>query len=298
MSIRQLKTLIYLKKHGNFSIVAEKLGITHSAVSQQMKGLESEYKCTLFDRSTRSPELNHVGKLFAAEAEKVVQDYDLLLQSALRHNISGDIAIGAVPTTFTGLVPLAMNLLKKRFEHVHVRLQPDLTHSLLEKVTAGALDAAVVSLPATLPAGIASLPVATEKMQLIASCDVSSTDAVEVLKTNPFIRFNKNAVVGETIDKWLQEKEIEVSETMELKTLDAIWNMVVANVGVSIVPKMCVKIPNPLPVKQILLGNDGPLRELALVHRSDTSKNDVIEAVHATLLNAVRLGFFTIGALD
>ena len=52
------------------------------------------------------------------------------------------------------------------------------------------------------------------------------------------------------VESWLQQHNINVKESMELEGLEAISSMVMANLGVSIVPKT-VQSKNPLPLKRL-----------------------------------------------
>ena len=79
---------------------------------------------------------------------------------------------------------------------------------------------------------------------------------------------------------------------MEFENLDNIAGMVHANLGVSLVPKRCVNPPNPLQLKHISLGPSAPIRQLGLMVRSDTIKQQVIEVILKQLLHAVGIGHF------
>ena len=81
---------------------------------------------------------------------------------------------------------------------------------------------------------------------------------------------------------------------MELEDLEAISSMVMANLGVSIVPQRCVSNMNPLPVKHITLGVNAPSRQLGLSWRSDSGKSKVIETVYQTFCDAVADGRFSV----
>ena len=70
--------------------------------------------------------------------------------------------------------------------------------------------------------------------------------------------------------------------------------MVMANLGVSIVPQRCVRNMNPLPVKHITLGDNAPSRQLGLVCRRDSGKSQMTEEVHKTLCGAVTDGRFDV----
>jgi DNA-binding transcriptional LysR family regulator len=99
-------------------------------------------------------------------------------------------------------------------------------------------------------------------------------------------------VVGGQIDGWLREQAIPVNVTMELQGLEAISSMVLAGLGVSIVPARCVRGASPLPLRRLPLPEGAPVRQLTLAHRRDNPRLRVIEAIHAALLGAVGIGTF------
>jgi DNA-binding transcriptional LysR family regulator len=135
--------------------------------------------------------------------------------------------------------------------------------------------------------------VATEPMHLLAPETADSADPLELLAHYPFIRFSRDAVVGSLIDSWLRESGIKVSVTMELEGLEAIASMVLAGLGVSIVPARCVRGFNPLPLKRLPLPDGAPVRVLSLAWRRDNPRVRVIQEIHKALLGAVAIGVFT-----
>ena len=294
MSIRLLKTLIAVEEHGTFSAAADAVFVTHAAVSQQMKALEEMWDVTLFDRSKRTPKLTPIGRALVAKARNIVWDYDHLLSSVMGDDgLSGELFLGAVPTTLTGLVPLSISFLKSAYPNLHVRVVPGLTHELVRNVERGTLDAAIVSKFSPMQKTHLWSEIASEPLELLASTELESDDPITLLQNNPFIRFSRGAVVGEMIESWLQDKNINVTDIMELEGLEAISSMVLSNLGVSIVPKRCVSNMNPLPLKRIPLESNGPARQLGLLSPAKTSKSRVLDEVLKALQQAVEVGHFT-----
>jgi DNA-binding transcriptional LysR family regulator len=291
MSIRLLKTLIAVEKHGTFSAAGEAVCVTHAAVSQQMKLLESQWQVKLFDRSKRTPALTPVGRTLVAGAKEVVANYDDLVSSVLGNNgVKGDLLLGAVQTTLTGLVPLAVSTLKEQYPELHVRIVPGLTHELVRMLDRGTIDAAILSHPGSVSKSHVWSTIAVEPLELLASLDTDSDDPLILLKTTPFIRFSRNAVVGEIIDRWLDEEGIVVTDIMELESLESISSMVLSNLGVSIAPRRCVQNMNPLPIKRLTLPPNIPPRTLGLLSRKNTTKSQVVDEVNKALLAAVKVG--------
>lgn len=280
MTIRLLRTLVAIADTRTFSEAANVVHVTHAAVSQQMQTLEADLQIALFNRATRTPELTPVAQEVVRKARKLIADYDNLVPSVLGDDgLSGVVTLGALRTTLTGLTPQAMAVLKQKFPKVGLRIKPGLTGTLLADIERGNLDAAIVTKPHLMPVGIRFRELTQEPMQLIAAIEETGDDPIELLTNRPFIRFNRNAVVGTLIDNWILSKRIRVSETMELDSPEAIASMVYANLGVSIVPDLAVKPQDTVLVKSMSLGPDAPTRILGLAHHKDQLRMRVIDEI-------------------
>lgn len=288
MTIRRLRTLVAIAETETFSAAADVVHVTHAAVSQQMQALEAELGVTLFDRSTRTPQLTSVAQRIVIKARKLIADYNNLVPSALNDSgLGGTIALGVLRTTLTGLTPRAMSVLTSRHPDLGLRIKPGLTVTLLAEIERGNLDAALTSQPHQMPENMQFRPLVKEPMQLITALEEPIDDPIMLLKSRPFIRFDRTAVVGALIDNWILSKRIDVDETMELDSPEAITGMVQANLGVSIVPDLAVKPDDGALVKRISLGADAPTRTLGLIYRADQVKNHAIDAVFSALSDVI-----------
>lgn len=288
MTIRLLRTLVAIADAKTFSAAADMVNVTHAAVSQQMQALEADLGIALFNRTTRTPELTPVGHQVVAKARQLIADYDNLVPSVLADGgLSGTIKLGTLRTTLTGLTPQAMAVLKSRFPQIRLHIRPGLTGALLADVERGTLDAAIVAKPHLMPLGVTFRDLTEEPMQLIAAIEEPETDPITLLRHRPFIRFNRNAVVGTLIDNWILSKRLRVSETMELDSPEAITSMVRENLGVSIMPDLAVKPQGGIEVKRLSLGPDAPRRTLGLAHQEDQLKMRAIDELYDALRNVI-----------
>jgi DNA-binding transcriptional LysR family regulator len=284
MSIRLLKTLVAISEHKTFGAAADAIFITHAAVSQQMKTLEESLQIKIFDRTARTPELTPLGLQLVEKAKKLIADYENLVPSLMGDDIfSGDLLLGVVPTSLVGLAPKTISFLRQSYPNLRIKIFPNLTNTLMVELSRNTLDAAILSQTNLPPKDIVFEPFANELLELITSTKNTQTDAAEILKTNPYIRFNREAVVGTMIESWLQSKNISVNEVMELHSLEAISSMVSAELGVSIVPKLCVTGPYDIPLRSISLDDPNLSRTIGLAYKPSNPKLRAIHEVYNAL---------------
>ncbi|MFH8491266.1 LysR family transcriptional regulator [Streptomyces longisporoflavus] len=131
---------------GSFSEAAASLGYTQSAVSRQVKVVESAVGAALFERRARGVAPTRAGVAFARHAADVLSGLDAAIRevSALSQHIMGCVTVGATPAAAVALAPRALAQLADEHPHVTVGFVEDSTPGLLRQLRAHRLDIAVV----------------------------------------------------------------------------------------------------------------------------------------------------------
>lgn len=278
MSITLFRTLVAIADQGSFAGAADVVCVSNAAVGQQMRRLEDLLQVALFDRSRQPPRLNQLGLALVPKARELCRSYDTILDD-LRGDagLIGDFSLGAVPSAIRGLIPISVKQLVDRFPRLHVRVVPGLTDDLYAQVEDGLIDAAVISEPTRASPLMRWFPLAAEEMILLASPEVAEADPARILAAMPYIRHSRRASVGVLADNWLLRNGVTVREVMEMGSLENIVSMVAHNLGVSIVPDLCVPDPIFERLRRIPLEGERCVRQLGLVTRADCSKIRLVE---------------------
>ena len=98
-NLRGMAVFASVVRHGSFSGAAKELGITTSAVSQQIRSLENDMGVVLLHRSTRKLSLTEAGTSFYESAKDVVAaaEQGRIRVNQLRDELAGNLRIATTP---------------------------------------------------------------------------------------------------------------------------------------------------------------------------------------------------------
>ena len=142
-----LRAFVAVADCGGFHRAAERLNLTQSTVSQQIKRLELETKRPLFRRTTRSVALTDEGEMLLGDARRLLQLEETARLRLAAPRLSGKVRLGVVEQLAGGSLPSAL----RRFAAVHsgVKLEVliGLSVDLIEQFNAGRLDVVFAQRP-------------------------------------------------------------------------------------------------------------------------------------------------------
>lgn len=268
--LRELKTFVAVARHGTFAAAGQRVGLTQSAVSAQMRNLEQALGQRLFDRSGRSAELNAAGRHALPLAEQMLALFAEMGRPEAAGEWRGELRLGAIASVQTGLLPEVLPRFRALAPHVELKLVPGVSLDLLSQVDAGELDMALlIKPPFEMPKELHQLPLAREPFVLIAPESLVGDDPLQLLASQPFVRYDRSSFGGRQVERFLREQRLTVREALELDELEAIVRMVEAGLGVSLIPLAGLWREHAARVRIIELGALTFHRELvALLRRA------------------------------
>src|ERR1700744_3399182 len=142
-----LRAFVAVADHGGFHRAAERLNLTQSTISPQIKRLALETQRPLFWRTTRSVALTDDGEMLLGDARRLLQ-----LEEAARHRLSaprlsGMVRLGVVEEVAGGSLPSALGRFASLHPGVKLEVQIGVSAELIEQLNAGRLDVVFAKRP-------------------------------------------------------------------------------------------------------------------------------------------------------
>ncbi|MBW4053991.1 MAG: LysR family transcriptional regulator [Proteobacteria bacterium] len=171
METRYLRTFKYVLDLGSFSLAAQELCITQSAVSQRIKFLEDHYGCQLIDRSGSTLKPTPSG-------EKVLAKTNMILMAV--HDLENDVknlgkkvefSIGFTPTFGFVFLPKVLDIfLKKNSHEIDIKFITQQSDQLIKNLADKIFDVIVIEHCEELKKeNLALFPLFKDEMVMISS---------------------------------------------------------------------------------------------------------------------------------
>jgi len=122
IGIDLLRTYVAVCRQGSLNRVAAQTGRTQSALSMQMRRLESLLDRQLFQRTGRGVVPTAEGELFLGYATRILALGDEALARLRQTEISGSVRIGLAEEVATSALPAALGRLHRTYPEIHLEV--------------------------------------------------------------------------------------------------------------------------------------------------------------------------------
>ncbi len=141
MTITQLSTFLKIAELGSFSAAANSLGYAQSTVTTQIKQLEEELECQLFDRLGKTIVLTSQGQKLVAYAQKMLQlEREIHLEVSDEEEPAGVIKLGVSESLCYNRIPGTLMRYKNEVPGISIQLRFITHEDFPEMLQKGELD--------------------------------------------------------------------------------------------------------------------------------------------------------------
>lgn len=295
MTIIQLKYMLLVAEHKNFTTAANKSFVTQPTLSIQIQKLEEELGVKIFNRNTKPVLLTEIGKKIVQQAQKIIEESSRMNDIVAQEKgfIGGEFRLGILPTVMPTLLPMFLKAFVKKYPKVDFKIEELTTNHICQKITEGHLDAGIAATPLLKDNIIEkslyyepfvgytppSSPYHKEKKIEIDDLNFSN---LLVLEDGHCFR---NHVLN------LCKIEDKKSRKFDLKSgsFETLIHLADEGLGMTILPYLnAIDLPKEKHVNLKYFKEPAPAREISLIHSRSQLKLSIISALKSTISDIVR----------
>lgn len=243
IELRHLRYFLAVAEELHFGRAAERLHMAQPPLSQQIRQLEAELGFKLFHRTRRQVELTAAGQSFLEDCQAILQRLDRAIQRGQQANRGelGQLSIGFVSSATYNVLPQILREMRTALPEVTLKLRELTTDQQLAALKSGRLDVGFVRPPVE-ESGFEELTVWREPLAIAlpATHPLAANPEIPLrsLTHEPFILFPRPLAPGlyDHIISLCQQAEFSPNVVQEAVQMQTIISLVVAEIGVAIVP--------------------------------------------------------------
>jgi DNA-binding transcriptional LysR family regulator len=234
MELRQLEYLVAVAEEANFTRAAQRVHISQSGISAQVKELERDLGATLIDRSSRAARLTGAGAAALPHARAALAAAAALRQAVgeVSGLIRGHLVVGMVTAcTVPGLFD-ALALFHGAHPGVAVTLAEDESAALIERVRSGTADLALIGAAGAPPPDLERLIAAAVPGHplLAGRTEVTLAD----LAGYPVVCLPAGTGIRATLDACCAAAGVRLDVTLEASAPGSVAGLAARGLGVAV----------------------------------------------------------------
>ena len=227
MQIETLKVYCDLIETSSFSQSAKLNGVTQSAVSQQIRALETKFEVTLIERGKKNFSMTPEGKVFLEAARNILEIYNGIGDrfQDLQNRVAGNLRIATVFSLGLHELPPVVKEFRKQFPDVELKVDYLRSNQVYTEVVEGRADLGVVAYPAKRK-GVTIEEFAQD--QLVCICPpehgLASQKSIKLtdLADQKFVAFEPDLPTRKAIDRALRAAGVNVERDMEFDNIETV----------------------------------------------------------------------------
>jgi DNA-binding transcriptional LysR family regulator len=245
LDAKLLRTFVTIVDLRSFTRAGRRLGLSQSAISQQIGAHERLLGVKLLVRAGKGVRPTPAGEILLQYARQILQKVDEAQRvlTAYEATGSGVLRIGAGGAACEHLLPSVLQSFHDAFPHIELRVLSGPSRMSIERLLEGDLDVAMLTLPVA-EAKLRLLELGRDELVAIAapSHPWAPRRRIEAreLADQPLLVYERRSTTFHIVERMLLEAGIFPRIVMEMDHLGAVSAMVRAGLGLAVVPRWAV----------------------------------------------------------
>jgi LysR family hydrogen peroxide-inducible transcriptional activator len=271
VTLKQLRYFDALARHCHFRRAAEASAISQPALSMQIKELEGTLGGQLLERGARQVGLTKFGEEVAQRARDILRSVDELgdFARASRERLAGPLRVGMIPTIAPYLLPTVIGNLTRMHPEIDIHVRETVTPKLIQELTEGRLDTAIVALPVSEPS-LTEIALFSEYFLLVRPGEDEGTPvpSSESLREMRLLLLEEGHCFRDQALSFCNMRSSPPREVLDASSLSTLVQMVSTGIGVTLIPEMAVAVETGrASVSVSRFKNPQPSRTIGMIWR-------------------------------
>ncbi len=277
MHIENFKVFCDLVESQSFSKSAKLNNVTQSAVSQQLRVMETHFNSLIIDRSQKQFRLTREGAKVYEVFKSILCQYEDLKNDLLEMKkvVSGDIRISTIYSIGLHELPSYLKDYMKKYPSVNVHVEYRRSNLVIEDVLSNSVDLGFVAFQEPINE-IEFVPFKNDRLVLVVSPSHPLAKKSEIefkeLEATKYISFDKDIPTRKATDELFKKEGLDITPVMEFDNTETVKRAVEIDAGVSLLPESTVirEVSQGQLVK-IGIKDQEITRPLFIIHRKGRS---------------------------
>jgi DNA-binding transcriptional LysR family regulator len=232
-----IEVFVAAAEEGSISAAARRLGVSPSAVSQQLSGLEAALGAVLLDRSGRPMQVTPAGAMFRRHAQTILNAASEARAELAMADLAGmtTLRLGVIEDFDSDVTPHLLSLLSRDLKGCRFLLETGASHRLLDQLEARALDVVIAA-----DSGADSDGDWREVHPLMSEPFVAVAPPAADINDLPLILYTARHLMGRQIAAHLMRLGMKPAHRFELDSYAAILAMVAGGEGWTILTPLAL----------------------------------------------------------
>ena len=246
MEIRQLQTFVQAAQLESFSKTAEMLGYSQSAITVQMRLLETELNTRLFDRMGKRVVLTPQGREFLKSANKILYEVNKASKSMNEEReLTNPLHVGTIESLCTAKFPRILSEFHSLHPRVNIQITIDSPEKLIRMMEHNELDLIYILDTPRWDENWVKVMELAEPVVFVASAASRFAGkerlVLDDILQEPFFLTEKHANYRQALDQQLALRRQSISPVLEISDTAFIIRMLELNQGLSFLPYFAVE---------------------------------------------------------
>ena len=246
MEIRQLQTFVQAAQLESFSKTAEMLGYSQSAITVQMRLLETELNTRLFDRMGKRVVLTPQGREFLKSANKILYEVNKASKSMNEdRELTNPLHVGTIESLCTAKFPRLLSEFHSLHPRVNLQITVDSPEKLIRMMEHNELDLIYILDTPRWDENWVKVMELAEPVVFVASAASRFAGkerlVLDDILQEPFFLTEKHANYRQALDQQLALRRQSISPVLEISDTEFIIRMLELNQGLSFLPYFAVE---------------------------------------------------------